>query len=140
MIDLTGLWKGTIVYGKGYKQYIGKELYFDMDIIQYGNEIAGTAKDTGGVGMSPDSAQILGSIINNKITFLKQYSSFHYQTADGGVKVNKNFAGPMINYNGSFDAATEAFTGHWNIKLKYRLFGIIPLTLKCSGIWMMSRK
>jgi hypothetical protein len=71
-IDLTGTWYGTIIYGKGYRNMIGKELFFSADIIQNGDEIAAVAKDIGGEGASPDPANILGKFKDNKIEFYKQ--------------------------------------------------------------------
>ncbi|MCE3226738.1 MAG: hypothetical protein K0S32_1289 [Bacteroidetes bacterium] len=139
-MDLNGKWSGTVVYGKGYGGYEGKELYFDFDLIQNGKEIAGTAFDTGGVGMSPDQAQLFGTFENNQFEFLKQYDSLHYYSNEGEVTVDKTQKGPLIKYSGIYNTNTDTFSGFWFMKVRVLILWIIPWTINCGGIWSLRRK
>ncbi len=140
-INLSGQWTGTIIYGKGYGQFAGKELYFDLDVIQYRDEIAGTAVDIGGAGTSPDSANILGTFRDNKINFIKQYLSSHYYLQTGDTKIDKSRKGPQIKYSGIYNEKTGTFFGNWVLNTRLLIFGLtIPVPLKNSGTWTMTRK
>ncbi|MES2763058.1 MAG: hypothetical protein V4677_12670 [Bacteroidota bacterium] len=140
-IDLTGYWTGTIVYGKQYSKMAGKELYFDMELIQNGSEIAGSAIDIGGVGMSPDEAYILGNIKDIEINFIKQYSSSHfYSSKDDATKIDKSKKGPRIKYHGFYNPEDETISGQWQINLTILLLYILPIPFKNSGTWIMKRK
>lgn len=140
-LNLNGQWTGTIQYGKEYSQHAGKELYFDLELMQYGDEIAGTAYDTGGVGASPDSANILGTYQDNRINFLKQYTSSHYYDRDNSdTKIDRSKKGPIIKYSGFYNDSEKTFTGDWVIRMTVNLFWIIPLPFKNTGTWTMKRK
>lgn len=139
MIDLSGKWVGTVVYGAEYKQFSGKELFFEFELIQQGDEIAGTAIDTGGTGVSPDQANILGTFKNNKIIFLKQYESSHYYSGNE-TKIDRSKPGPKIKYTGEYNEQTQTFSGEWVIKITFLLLWIIPMRLKSTGSWTMQRK
>ena len=137
--NITGQWTGTITYGKGYGRLAGRELYFAVDMVQYGHEIAGRAIDTGGFGMSRDAANLLGSFFNDRIYFLKQYESLHYITQNE-TKTDRSQKGPQIRYSGVFDPANKTFSGTWVIRLTLRLFGLLPIPVKQQGTWTMRLK
>lgn len=139
MININGNWTGTITYGKEYWKFKGKELYFDMELAQHGEEFKGTAIDIGGWGISPDQAIVEGSITGNKIDFAKQYSSLHY-FSNGKVKIDPSAKGNIIAYSGVFDEVTQTFQGEWVIRGKVKLFGFIPIHYKNTGTWTMRRK
>ena len=140
-IDLTGHWTGTIIYGKQYSRMAGKELYFDMELIQNDNEIAGTAVDIGGVGMSPDQAYILGSVKDIEINFIKQYTSSHFYSSKGDeTKIDKSIKGPRIKYQGFYNPEDETIIGEWQINMTVFLLYILPIPFKNSGTWTMKRK
>ena len=140
-IDLTGHWTGTIIYGKQYSRMAGKELYFDMELIQNDNEIAGTAVDIGGVGMSPDQAYILGSVKDIEINFIKQYTSSHFYSSKGNeTKIDKSKKGPRIKYQGFYNPEDETIIGEWQINMTVFLLYILPIPFKNSGTWTMKRK
>ena len=139
--DLTGMWRGTIVYGNEYRSHKGRELYFEAEIIQQGNEITGMARDTGGTGMSPDPAYISGSYQHPEINFIKQYSSFHYYSAkDGATKTDASQKGPQIKYTGIYNEQSNSFSGSWIIKAVVRFLWLFPVTLKTTGTWTMQRQ
>ena len=139
-MNIQGQWTGTIIYGKGYTDHKNKELYFDLEVLQDNNHITGISIDTGGVGASPDSAKIVGTFANNKIAFIKQYSSWHYYS-EGQIKIDKSISGPKIRYAGSYYERQEIFQGKWIIKgcIK-KMFGLIPIRYRLKGIWTMRRK
>jgi len=139
-MNITGQWAGTIIYGKEYRTHFNKELYFDMDINQENEKISGTTTDTGGFGMSPDKATIIGKMTNNKINFIKQYSSMHSYGSDGKTIVDKSKRGPEINYSGVYNEGENSFIGDWKMTVKVKIFWLIPLKMSASGTWMMKRK
>lgn len=138
-MDLTGQWFGTVVYGKEYREDKGKELYFQMDLIQYGNEIAGTAIDTGGTGVSPDLARVLGKFENNRIEFLKQYDSSHYLDKNGKIIVDRSKKGHKIKYSASYEETNQTFNGAWKIRVWVLFLWFFPIPWSCNGTWSMKR-
>ena len=76
-MNINGKWTGTIIYGKEYRVHQNKEVYFDLDINQDAEKIKGTAIDIGGFGTNPDPAKIIGTVVDKKINFIKQYASNH---------------------------------------------------------------
>jgi hypothetical protein len=137
--NLTGKWTGTIIYGKEYRQFRGSELFFDLDLVHYKDEVAGVAIDTGGTGMSPDNANILGIYRNNKIDFIKQYESFHYMSNEG-PKIDRTRRGPEIKYSGIYNPMEQSFSGIWIIRMTVLLFRLLPVPVKSTGTWTMKRK
>lgn len=138
IVDIQGKWKGIIVYGKGYEESIGEELFFELDILQDEDNIAGKAIDTLGEGASPDPAKIRGVFRNNKINFIKQYESRHYNL-NGKLVVDKLESGPEIQYSGDFDPLNNTFTGNWKIETRLKKFWVFHWMHVCGGTWTMER-
>jgi len=139
MIDVTGNWVGVITYGKEYRTHKGKELYFDMELIQQNENIRGISLDIGGAGISPRKASIEGSLKENAIEFIKQYATFHYYK-NGETIIDNLRKGHAIKYSGLYNSDSQTFTGNWIIKGKVKLFGFIPINYQNTGIWSMKRK
>jgi hypothetical protein len=139
-LNLNGRWTGVIVYGYRYRRLQGKNLYFDLEITQDNNEITGTSIDTGGQGVSPDPAKIKGTIHNYFISFIKQYSSYHYSDLNGDVIIDRTRLGSEIFYTGLYNETEKEFSGDWKLIHKAKLFGIIPIKLSATGTWTMKRK
>jgi hypothetical protein len=137
-MDITGIWSGTIVYGKMYRGHAGKEMVFEMTIEQKTETINGICQDISGVGLNKDPATIKGSIENGKIEFLKQYPSLHFYQK-GETKIDSSQRGREINYTGLYDNESHVFTGTWRYTNSKKLLGFIPLRSP-SGKWIMHRK
>jgi len=133
-------WTGTIIYGKEYKVHQNKELYFDLDLIRDNEKITGTAIDIGGEGASPDPATIKGTIVGEKISFIKQYASLHSYNIKGETTIDKSRKGPEINYTGIYDENEKRYNGHWKMTVTFKILWLIPLNLSASGTWTMKRK
>ena len=138
-LNMQGKWTGVIVFGKEYPEHIGEKLYFEAEIFQDGNMIRGTAIDSAGVGVSPDPTSISGTCSNNRISFIKQYSSMHFFN-NGEVIVDKTKRGFKIHYTGEFDDNDMSFKGNWIIKSWAWILGIIPIRYINTGTWTMQRK
>jgi hypothetical protein len=136
---ITGKWNGVIIYGPKYRQFAGKELYFEADFEQTKDSFHGIAKDTGGTGVNPDKATISGSLTPNSITFIKRYDSLHYQDNDQ-IIIDKTRPGYDIYYSGNYDEGEGVFKGTWEYRIEYWLFGLIPRRYVGGGTWTMSRK
>lgn len=138
-LRINAKWTGTIIYGEKYAELKGKELYFEMEIIQSGELITGTSVDIGGIGISPDSAIISGSLKANTISFIKRYNSFHYFDK-GEIVVDKSKLGHEIYYTGLYNETQQTFQGTWEYRLRYKIFLILPRTYILGGTWSMRRK
>jgi hypothetical protein len=139
-LNLPHTWTGVIHYGKNYRRLKDKEIYFELEIKQDGEKITGISMDTGGFGASPDPATIKGEINENKISFIKQYSSRHFLNSKGEMIVDKSQPGPEIFYTGIYNDEDESFSGDWLMKIKFKLFKLLPLTFNFGGSWTMKRK
>jgi hypothetical protein len=139
-IDITGAWRGEIIYGRKYRQYEGRTLFFEAEFTQNGNSIQGNSVDTGGVGANPDPAEITGSIRKNKISFVKQYSTLAYMDEEGNNVIDRSQAGPEIYYFGIYDEQTGMFSGIWEYRIKVKFLWIIPSLYRAGGVWSMTRR
>jgi hypothetical protein len=138
--DHSGLWRGEVVFGKKYGSKEGTRLLFDLELVQYMNQITGVAKDTAGEHVSPDEASINGTISDGEISFVKQYVHSHYLEADGSLHIDETKPGHLIYYNGHYREESNSFAGTWRIKGKFKLFGIIPISYNGGdGTWEMER-
>lgn len=140
MLNIQGRWKGELTYGKMYRKHAGAKLQFEMDLVQNGNAISGTAVDVSGVGINEFGATIEGIINGNVIEFIKQYTFAHTYQAGGKTKLDKNKKGPEIHYLGMYDEEKQQFKGTWKISSKFKILGFIRYTFESNGTWMMKRK
>ena len=138
-MNINGSWTGVITYGKEYREYENKELFFDAEIKQKENNFSGISTDTAGVGINSDNAILNGTVLNKEIEFLKQYDSYHYYQK-GQTVIDRSRKGPIIQYKGIFDEEDDCFKGEWHIEMRYKLLFFIPLKYKCTGKWEMRRK
>jgi hypothetical protein len=139
-MDITGKWKGTIIYGKAYNALHDKKLFFEIDILQDNDKITGTSVDTGGVGTSLDAASIIGTMVENEINFIKQYSSLHSYSRDGQTTIDKSKPGPEIKYTGLYDENKKSFSGSWMMTVVHKILSVIPIKSSASGTWSMRKK
>lgn len=138
--DISGKWKGTIIYGPEYGPQQNKELYFEMKVNQKGNLINAVAKDIGGIGMHEKEAIIKGKFDGKNIDFEKQYPTLHLTSIFGKkTRYKKNKPGAVINYHGTFDKDSKTFSGTWIINSKIKFLFIIPVKLEGSGTWKMKK-
>ena len=138
--NLQGLWVGTITYGKSYKAFAGSELFFELELREEGNQISGEAMDTGGFGVSPDPAKIIGFTKEREIHFVKQYTTCHFLDVDKRVIIDPSTPGLPIRYSGLFDEMTQRFAGDWVMEAKTKFLWIFPVTHRAGGTWTMQRK
>jgi hypothetical protein len=140
MLNIQGRWKGELTYGKMYRKHAGAKLQFEMDLVQNGSAISGTAIDISGVGVNEFGATIQGQLNGNAIEFVKQYTFTHHYQTGGKTKLDKNRKGSEIVYTGIYNQAKQQFEGSWKIISKYKILGFIPYNFVSSGSWVMSRK
>ncbi len=139
--DHSGHWRGEVVLGKKYQNMEGQKIFFDLEIVQYHNQITGVAVDVGGYGASPDEAAINGTISGNDIQFVKQFVHEHYFLEDGTLFVDKSRPGHLIYHSGNYREESGTFSGVWRNRGKFKLFGLIPIYFNAGeGTWEMERK
>jgi hypothetical protein len=134
--NISGRWKGVLMYGEDYGDSKGKHLAFEMELSQVGTKVKGVAHDVEGEGVNPDSASIQGRLQGNKLVFTKRYDSFHF-LENGQTKVERSRRGPKIYYHGDYDHLVDAFYGTWTFE--YKLLGFIRIGYMGSGTWSMGR-
>jgi hypothetical protein len=137
-MNITGIWSGTIVYGKMYRSHAGKEVVFEMIVEQESETITGSSRDISGVGLNNDLATIRGSLVNNEIEFIKQYPSLHFYHK-GKTNIDSSKRGKEISYTGLYDSESHVFIGTWRYTNSKKILGFIPLRSP-SGKWIMHRK
>ena len=140
--SIQGFWTGTVVYGKTYRNLQHAELYFDVEILQQGTTIQGTAADTGGAGMHPDPAQIAGTFDGTQLHFVKQYPTHHFVYLEKSTETSIDVLKPghRIHYTGIYNVQEDAFYGTWCILGKRLFFGLFHVRSKNAGTWTMHRK
>lgn len=138
-MNINGKWKGTVTYGKEYREHKNSELYFEVEISQNNELFTGIAIDTGGVGTSPDKANLNGKFDGKEISFVKQYESRHYPNRNWEIIIDKSRSGPEIYYSGRYNEKEECFSGDWIIRLQAKFLGFIPINYKNTGTWVMKR-
>jgi hypothetical protein len=139
-INVTGTWTAVITYGEKYKQFAGKELFFEADLTQEGQKIYGTSKDIEGIGKNPTPATLSGSITQGKIKFVKRYEALLSLNAMGDEVFDKTKPGLDINYSGVYDHTGNSFSGHWEYRIRTKTLYLIPYIFICGGNWSMKRK
>ncbi len=136
-MNVSGAWKGEIIYGKEYTQHKGKTLCFELKISQTEQTISGISKDIAGMGINPGAAKITGHVHGRSLNFIKQYDILKFPK--GYTNLGSVFNGPKILYFGEFNDATRKFEGTWQITVKRIFFGLIPINRPSSGTWKMNR-
>ena len=69
-MNITGKWKGTYTYGEGYSaSHIGKSEPFELELVDEAGKITGTCIDKLVNFIKGNEAHILGSFLQNEITF-----------------------------------------------------------------------
>lgn len=137
-MNISGKWKGVIVYGPEYEELENQELHFTAEFTQNLDEFTGIAKDVSGIGCNPDTASIRGFIENQSISFIKQYTST-LLLGENGQELDRNTPGPEINYWGEYDINLHQFSGHWEIYTEPEALDDGWIEYICSGTWTMKR-
>ena len=136
-MKLTGAWTGAIVYGKMYRNHAGKELVFEMNIVQQDNLFKGECFDISGTGINSDPATIEGTLHENRISFIKQYPTLYYYK-NGQTRIDSSKKGKEIKYEGVCDEDAQVFKGTWRYKNAYRFLWIFKIP-SSSGKWEMRK-
>jgi hypothetical protein len=138
-VNITGKWVGVITYGEKYQQLSGKQLFFEAELGQHGRNIDGVSVDTGGVGVNPTPAKLIGTLAGRKISFVKNYEAQSHLEKNGEEKIDYTKPGLDIFYSGDIDTTAQIITGIWEYRVKVRLLYIFQMTLKVGGTWKMER-
>ncbi|AEV32284.1 hypothetical protein Oweho_1284 [Owenweeksia hongkongensis DSM 17368] len=134
---MTEHFTGSLMYGDEYGEDVGQEVLFELELERSNSEFSGVSRDISGFGVNESPALVKGSLVNDRISFIKQYQSFHY--AEKQTSSNRFLKGPKILYNGTLDQNTGEFYGTWKMPAKTLFFGLIKLTYPSSGSWRMKK-
>ena len=134
----TGYYKGVLTYGSKYGEHAGKELQFDIRLIEEeGGTFFGESSDLEGFGINPFGAELRGVFVDKNIVFKKKYNRFHYMNESGETVFDADKEAPVIEYIGFYKEDKEQYEGKWKIKTPVKLLGIIPWTLKSKGSFIL---
>tara|TARA_R110000868_G_scaffold409932_1_gene696607 strand:+ start:65 stop:490 length:426 start_codon:yes stop_codon:yes gene_type:complete len=139
-MDLNGNWEGIITLGKEYGKDEGKEIIYYSELAQKKNKISGISYDVSGFGTNPDPADINGEIEGSKINFAKQYRTRHIAAENDEIEIDTSRKGPKIYYVGIFNESNNTFEGNWTMSATKVFFGLIPIGIKSTGTWTMTKK
>lgn len=131
------IWKGILVYKKGYGNFQNEKLEFEFQITQFANDyFEAISKDIAGFGINPSDAKITGTIRNNTINFEKIYNQNLYFDKYANFHLEEKKSIPII-YEGKYHPQENKFHGKWKIHVNYKILWIIPYKYKLQGIWTM---
>lgn len=133
----------------GHYEYVGKRLpasmlelrtRFKIDITESREgSFSGTVTDDEKSGGMPGLGSVQGEAAGDGISFVKQMPRMGMMTRDGKMKMFKQKHSP-IYYQGR-NRGKGQFAGTWNMKLRFRLFGLIPIPLGTTeGSWEMAKE
>jgi len=133
---------------EGHYKFIGKNLpksvkelrtNFKIEITDFTDgKFLGTVKDDENTGGMPGTGTISGEFSDNKISFIKQMPNAGILMPGGKIRMLKQ-KHPPIFYNG-INEIDDSFSGSWEMKVRFKIFGLIPVYLgKSTGIWDMKK-
>ena len=137
-MDISGDWEGVLTYGKGYDQFTGEKLWFEMKVEQESDRFTGIANDIRGFGTNEFPASIEGMISAGEIEFVKTYEKEAIFNEFWESEYADNPSLP-IEYIGSYDMEKNEFFGKWKISQNFKILFIIPWKVISEGTWRMKR-
>lgn len=134
----TGYYKGYLTYGKRYGKHAGKELQFDIRLIEEeGGTFFGESSDLEGFGQNPSGSELKGVFVKENMVFKKKYNQPYCIDANGETIPDKKSEAPIIQYIGFYKKEKEQYEGDWSMKVPTKLFGFIPSKAKLKGTFVL---
>ena len=143
MESISGEWSGHFTYGPGYDKLRGTSVPFTLFLEDLGDDqFKGTCIDEETIERKIPPAAVKGFLEDNYVSFIKQYENLFKMDKQGNKVPVKSLEVPELRYEGSWDPATELFTGIWELEGKMTLFGIgfSHNRIIGEGTWEMSKK
>ncbi|MDB4106870.1 hypothetical protein OAD66_05520 [Bacteroidia bacterium] len=137
-MDISGDWAGVLTYGKGYDQFTGEKLWFEMKVEQESDRFTGIANDIRGFVTNESPASIEGIISNGEIKFFKTYEKEAIFNEFWESEYADNPSLPIEDI-GSYDEEKDKFFGKWRISQNFKILFIIPWKVISEGTWSTKR-
>lgn len=142
-MNLTGHWKGTYTYGRGYPEnLIGESEPFEFVINEVNGLFTGTCIDNVVKEKQGNESFIEGDFKAKKIRFKKKYK-YHLALDESNSLVQQDdIKSDGVDYAGrlyrKFFFGKRYFSGQWRIITTYKENNRIR-TYTCGGRWRMNK-
>lgn len=140
-INLLGQWVGQFTYGPEYGEEMqGKKVQFRIFINHFTHgQFKGSSVDTDGFGANFDTAIINGFLMDDFISFTKDYPDY-FIIDDIGQKVkDRSNIKPRLSYKGYFDFRLGLFSGQWELWANEELARDGSIIDIFTGTWEMMK-
>ena len=138
MSTISGKWKGsyTFVSEEGTE---GRTKSFEMTIIEEeDDEITGEILDTTENNQNPKTAKVTGFIMEETLSFVKQYPYLFFYNEKGELQIDKSKPHPEIHYHGEF--TENEISGEWDMEIGTAQFYGDFYSKMMSGIWQVKKE
>lgn len=132
------IWKGTLIYQKGYGKFKNEKLEFDFQVTDIDQlQFQAISKDTAGFGINPSKAKIRGEFKDQSISFTKIYLQDLYFDKDEKFYLDEEKESLPIYYEGQYFPTENKFKGSWKMQLSFKILWLFPFSYTLNGIWFM---
>lgn len=135
---IDGRWSGYFEYGPEYGDLEGKQVTFSLLLENLGDgQFQGKCVEHEGIGLNPEPATIKGFIEEDRINFIKEYST-NYEF-DEGFNLAKSTIRPipLLTYYGQFNSLENSFEGYWELETTTNAMG--DQVYICTGTWKITK-
>lgn len=143
-MNLTGIWKGSFRYGKGYPSiFIGKSEPFQLNLMDNDGILTGFCIDKIVTAFEGNESTIEGIFKDNYISFIKKYKfQAIIDESNNTVLADDSIKSDGIHYVGHsykrFFRNKIYFEGEWHLTTEY-IEGNEKLYHSVEGTWTMSK-
>jgi hypothetical protein len=140
-INLSGQWIGQFIYGPEYGgQMHGEKVQFRLFINEKSaGQFSGISVDIEGYGANMDTATINGFLVDDFISFTKEYPD-NFIIDDNGQQVeDRSNVKPRLSYQGHYNFHSKSFNGEWELWANEELAGEGSIVDIFSGTWEMTK-
>ena len=132
-----GKWVGAYTYGNEYDEFLqGKTVAFEMELTIVNGLIKGACTDAESTTHFQQPATIEGSILDNRINFVKRYPHY-WQHEKWGKRFLPKLPSQEVNYSGQL--VNGGFEGEWEIVTTVVDAQGEPVSYKGFGSWFMKK-
>jgi len=137
MSTISGKWKGTYIY-VAEDGTEGKTKSFDMVLTEEDDdEFTGEIVDTSESSQNPEVAQVTGFIMEDNLSFVKQYPYMFFYNEKGELQIDKSKPHPEIHYHG--EIKDNEIEGEWDMEIGTKQFYGDYYSKMMSGTWQVKK-
>lgn len=133
---ISGKWKGsyTPVSEDGSE---GRTKSFEMVLVEEEDEFEGEIIETSEGNQSPGAAKVTGFIMEDQVSFVKQFPSLFYYNEQGDLQIDESKPHPEIHYQGELSG--DEISGTWDMEIGTAQFYGDFYSKMLSGRWQVKK-